>query len=337
MPKTKDPILRLIEIDKIIRNLRENEELTPKKLKQALQRQIEYTIRDSTFYSDLAALKVEPFSLPLEYSRKNKSYYYDYPEGVPMHTSIFDGVRLGTRELTFLQLASSFLGQVSDIADQKEINSLISSLKSKMPSHTKVALEHIAFDQTKSMGSDFVPAFFESISLQHSTRVSYHPFTDGNASEFSFTPFLIKEYNNRWFCYGCNHSENKIWNLALDRLLSVELLPVRLPLPALLQWEQYKRKLEQVVGVTVPDTTEPERIRVWLSPKRAPYLSTKPLHPTQQEEKKPDGSSEFSFFLIPNNELEAAILQFGPDAKVLEPASFVGRIKAKLQAATLHY
>jgi predicted DNA-binding transcriptional regulator YafY len=69
---------------------------------------------------------------------------------------------------------------------------------------------------------------------------------------------------------------------------------------------------------------------------QAPYIKTKPIHPTQKI-KKIESGIEVKINVIINFELERLILSFGESVKVVFPGSFRKRIEGKLRLALQQY
>jgi predicted DNA-binding transcriptional regulator YafY len=62
----------------------------------------------------------------------------------------------------------------------------------------------------------------------------------------------------------------------------------------------------------------------------APYISTKPLHPTQKENRVEDGL-EVRIQVIPNYELESLLLSFGENVIVLQPEWLAGKLTGRIE------
>ena len=63
----------------------------------------------------------------------------------------------------------------------------------------------------------------------------------------------------------------------------------------------------------------------------APYIQTKPIHPTQSKGKpQENGSVRVTIKVIPNYELERLILSFGEQVSVVRPLEFKGRIRERV-------
>ena len=95
------------------------------------------------------------------------------------------------------------------------------------------------------------------------------------------------------------------WNLALDRIESLSETAHKFK-SSETDWEEY---FFDLVGVTRPESGNLQGIVLKFSPEVAPYVITKPIHPSQKHKNDPTGL-EVKIKVIPNFELERLILSF---------------------------
>lgn len=79
-----------------------------------------------------------------------------------------------------------------------------------------------------------------------------------------------------------------------------------------------------------------QEIFLEFSPEVAPYVITKPIHPTQKHKIKATGL-EVKIKVIPNFELERLILSFGDQVKVISPQNFKEHIYQRIEHAIQLY
>ena len=77
------------------------------------------------------------------------------------------------------------------------------------------------------VNSNLLGTLFDMISNKVVIRLSYHTFSDPTVRCIEFYPYLLKQYNDRWFLMGSTDGSKKILNFALDRIDDVEPLPER--------------------------------------------------------------------------------------------------------------
>lgn len=182
-------------------------------------------------------------------------------------------------------------------------------------------------------GYNRILPLFNAIEKKRVLQVQYKPF---NKDEYTITyhPYFLKQYNNRWFVLGLNQEfNNPKWNLALDRILNLKETPHKY-IPTDIDWEEH---FYDIIGVTKPEGLETQEVELIFSPGQSNYIFTKPLHPSQRAKYLENGELQVKLKLIPNYELEMALLSFGEKVRVINPASLKNRISERLIAATKLY
>ena len=178
--------------------------------------------------------------------------------------------------------------------------------------------------------SNLLGVLFDDISNQVVVRLEYHTFADKETKEIILHPYLLKQYNNRWYLIGAADEDGKILNFALDRLESVTALLEIKYKPCN---EDLSERFEDIIGVTLYEDRSVEHILFWVSDQSKNYVETKPIHGSQCQYK---GKREenyhrqypflnkgafFSIDCIPNYELIRELCSFGKELIVLAPSS----------------
>jgi len=175
--------------------------------------------------------------------------------------------------------------------------------------------------------SNMLGTLFDDISNQVVVRLSYHTFNNETTRSIDFHPYLLKQYNDRWYVIGAADSDQKILTFALDRLDKVEPLPEKKYVSCP---DDLNDRFEDIVGVTLYEDKPVEHIVFWANDTAKGYVITKPIHPSQillkgeKEEQMrsayPDltGGNFFSIDCIPNNELIRALCSYGENMTVLQ-------------------
>ena len=148
-----------------------------------------------------------------------------------------------------------------------------------------------------------------------------------------FHPYYLKQYNNRWFVFGKNPLFENITNLALDRLIDVEVLD-KIFIETDLDFKEY---FEDIIGVTFNEKKQATNIILRVDKSLWPYIETKPLHGSQKVIQKGENYVDIKLELIPNYELESLILQHGEKITVLEPSTLSNKIQDRIQQLIKKY
>ena len=110
----------------------------------------------------------------------------------------------------------------------------------------------------------------------------------------------------------------KLLNLPLDRIEAYEVMDK-------LQYRDNpafdtEHFFDDVIGVSKNIGDKAHHIVFWASPRQSKYISTKPLHPSQQlVQRHEDGSCTFSMDVVINRELYSVLMSYGAGICVLEP------------------
>lgn len=98
-------------------------------------------------------------------------------------------------------------------------------------------------------------------------------------------------------------------------------------------WQDY---FYDIVGVTRFDE-KVERIILHVNKEMAPYIQTKPLHPTQKFKKINEQTYEVEIKVIPNLELNSLLLSFGKNLIVKEPLFLKQKLKETISIMSENY
>ncbi|HKK78970.1 MAG TPA: WYL domain-containing protein, partial [Phaeodactylibacter sp.] len=183
-------------------------------------------------------------------------------------------------------------------------------------------------------GQQWIPVLYEAVISRQAVVLNYKPFEEA-ATRQVVSPYVLREYNRRWFLIGFSHSYQKIRTYALDRIQHAEQYFLE---PFYMQpGFNPKRYFDPVIGVSIPEGQQPEEVHIKVTPLRAKYLTTKPIHRSQQVIEQTDAYCIFSIRVIPNMELKRFLLSLGEEAIVLEPAWLRQEVAESLRSAAKHY
>ena len=182
-------------------------------------------------------------------------------------------------------------------------------------------------------------SLFTAISNKQVLALKYYTFNNPVIRKIVVHPYLLKEYNKRWFLF-VSLEDGTILNFALDRIDGFEPMPhIKYIEPS----EDWEERFEEIVGVTLLKDKQAENILLWVSKEQFPYVRTKPLHGTQKEAKGEElavlreryASLGEGYFVklecIPNIELEQLLMSMMDQVVVLAPAELESTINKRVQ------
>lgn len=252
----------------------------------------------------------------------NKYYTYEDPDYSIIHSPLTE------RDMMELTEAVGVLKQLTVFPALSGVSDLVSRMEEQV---SMVAGKHepliLMESNDRLKGLEFVPVLYDALKNRCTQEITYQSFNAKTPSTFVFYPYVLKEFNNRWFVLGRRKTNARCTNIyALDRIISIRSLPD----------EPYVRHkgfdvekyFSEMIGVTRNENDKPQIVKFWASAKDAPYFITKPLHHTQEVIEQNDvGQTLFSINVIINFELMRALLGFGPGVKVIAPKALAAYIQ----------
>lgn len=258
--------------------------------------------------------------------------YYRYANE---NYSITD-IPLTENDMNVLSETVEMLKQFKDFSLFSELNGIIQRLEDKVYTETTKQSSIIHLDKNEKLkGLEHLDLLYQAILKELCLSINYQSFKARDASDITFHPFILKQFNNRWFVVGRKESSEQIQTLALDRISKIDYnLEVSYKNDAFDGDDYYKH----TIGVTVLGERHVKEIELKLDAYNAPYVLTKPFHHTQEVlERFDDGSVLIKIKVHLNYELERLILGFGNSIEVLKPRQLRNRIRKKLNSAASLY
>ncbi|MFT3937126.1 MAG: WYL domain-containing protein [Chitinophagaceae bacterium] len=239
-------------------------------------------------------------------------------------------IPLTPQDLGILQEVSHLLRQFKGFSHFNEVNEMLNKLEDKIYSEQHHQSSVIDFEKNELLaGIEWLDVLYKAIIAQNPVQLTYQSFKAREASDIIFSPYLLKEYRNRWFILGMKKQGKEICTFALDRIQHIETAASE-------TYRLYKQFDPQsyfgdIIGVTRNVADTPTHVTFIANHQQAPYIKTKPIHPSQQIVEEGKAGTTFSIDVIPNFELERELMGFGEGLKVLSPNFLVRRIRHKVQ------
>jgi predicted DNA-binding transcriptional regulator YafY len=331
MPSNKNALIRYKYLDELlsdrhhyydIHDLTEmcNERLYEDGFPEVTQRCIE---------KDIVFMQEAPFNADIERFRKGTRNCIRYADA---SFSIFNK-ELTDEECNLIREVLNTIGQFDGLANFEWLESM------KVGLGLKERPKIISFSNNpKLQNSNLLGVLFDHISNKVVIKLEYHRFTDNNRKEFIIHPYLLKQYNERWYLIGASDADDQMLTFAMDRIDKVT------PLPGMKFRkckEDLTKRFKDVIGVTLYKNRDKEHILFWVSEQAKEYMKTKPIHESQicyTNEKEQElrqrfprmtGGAFFSIDCIPNYELTRELTSFGKELIVLSPESIMKQVFAR--------
>ena len=181
-------------------------------------------------------------------------------------------------------------------------------------------------------GLNLFGKLLQAILTKRTLKIIYTPFGKDSYSERVY-PYHLKQFNDRWYLIAQAVGYETLGHYALDRIESFE----EISIPYKESEVNFNEYFDDVIGVTVPEQSEPVDVVLRVSNKRFNYIKTKPLHLSQRIISEEDDYTTISINVKINLELISLILSFGPDVEVIAPASLRAMIAKNISAMSGMY
>jgi predicted DNA-binding transcriptional regulator YafY len=171
--------------------------------------------------------------------------------------------------------AVDMLRQLGDFEQFAEISDAIGRLQDKLSIAKYNRRPLIHFDSVPDLkGLKYLNPLYNYIAKQSVISVKYKSFRAQRITEILLSPYLLKEFRNRWFVFGTNNENHKIQNLALDRIAGVEKSDKPFIENGNFDTDTF---FNDMIGVSRSLEDKPICIRFWANAEQSNYIKTKPL------------------------------------------------------------
>ena len=183
--------------------------------------------------------------------------------------------------------------------------------------------DRILFEEIPS-GAEYAQTVVDAMQQNRVLLVDYKPFK-GEKFELYLQPYAMRVYNQRWYVVGRFKESGSIRNIALDRILRMEITDEVFSLPENFDASDY---YAHTVGIFVNENLKPQRVVLRTFGVATEYMRTVPLHHSQHEiARNGEESSDFEYLLNLTPELTGKLLSKGDWVEVNEPKQLREEIK----------
>lgn len=338
MPANKYALLRYRIIDRCLRNAGKpypSREDLRAACEEALYGSGGDAISLSTIDKDIWAMKNEGelgYYAPIAFSRSNGGYYYEDPNYTLSELS------LGDDDLQALRFALATLDQFKTVPLFQHYESAISKLISRVnitPNPDEKGLEkYIQFEASSvAGGTDLLGPLLEVIRERHEIEITYRKFQDNSLKTYQLHPYLLKEYDNRWYLIAKNLEKHAFVTFGLERIESMIKRKNQFNADSAFDADRF---FKYSIGIT-ENTSHPQKVRVAFDIYSGRYIISQPLHPSQVLISEDEKEIILEWNVLLTEELYAFILRHGHKARVLEPASLKKGVADRLKRAFDQY
>ncbi len=324
MPKSKEQHLRYRTIDQ---ELKSHAWVKSKDIQRVIQDTLGEYVDIRTIQKDIKDMKEDTrlgFNAPIEYDHQKKAYCYKDRGYSISHFS------LQSHEIAALKFYAACLQLYSSSGIFKDFSSAIDkiisgiSLRQRLKSGTNPDLIIQTDTVFHTAGSEWLELIVLAIDGKTNISFDYEKFNVKETRQKRIiSPYLLKEYKNRWYVIGKSISEKQIKTFALDRVTSLHHFG-----GAYLSEDEFDPEtyFKHCFGITALDKPV-ETVVLQFSKEQIPYIKSLAVHPTQKILQESSNDITISIEVIPSYELYEYILGKMPDIKVISPVAIAKHIR----------
>lgn len=259
-----------------------------------------FQISKRTLQRDIDAIRYE-FTVSILFHRSRKGYFIDQDDS-PGYGKLLKLIRL-----------------------QNETEMLQQSLRDE---HEYISFEH----QDEWSNIQWIAPLLDAI--KHRKIVELHHFTFNREEVLArhIEPYLLKEYQNRWYLLGINE-EGEVRTYGLDRITNVIVTKISFTPKEDFDPHTY---YAHIIGLN-HDGGSSEEVVLAVDPLTAKYMKSLHWHVSQEVVSENEEEVIVRMFVQPNFELKQKILSYGGNIKVLAPKQLVIDIQKELNKTLKRY
>lgn len=187
-------------------------------------------------------------------------------------------------------------------------------------------------------GEKFLQPILDAMRQNREIDLLYTPFYRSAPKLHQVQPYAVKVNQRRWYLLARNSNGDKLFHLALDRMVKVDVTDRYFEIdPAFDIDAYYDAAFGVITGMEEEYDIEKVRIKVYNVYHRADYLRTLPLHRSQIVIDSTPEYTIFEYRLRPTDDFLSAILALGADAEVLSPEWYKLYVREELTSMILRY
>ena len=248
--------------------------------------------------------------------------------------------KLTEDEKAVLESALTTLGSFDGLDNFK----WLAELRKQLKLETREPI--ISLSKNLVENSTLIASLFSSISNKQVIELTYRKFVDSTARKIILSPYLLKEYNRRWYVVGGVYDTNRVLIFALHRIIEMNPKAGYAFKPCESDLEE---RFEEIIGVTFNENSPLTKVIFWVSDEAKGYIHTKPIHGSQTHIKGERAdklriaypqlhSGDFiSIECRENIELIRELTSWGHDLIVLTPTSLRRKIADRINRMALRY
>lgn len=249
--------------------------------------------------------------------------------------SIIDFLTGGMSDSEYHRLVNT-INKLSDVVSNETFDEVRFAIQSRVEADYQKGPVYVAYEDNRRLtGREHRSMIYRAMMEKQVLHILYHTFK-GEKLEYDFHPYLLKQYNERWFAFGWSQPYGLYTSVPLDRL---ESKPTIVGNFSEARPEKYSDYFDERVGVS-KGMKKKSHIIIRITDQDAwGRITTKPLNGQKEVEPFDDSYryGKISLDVFPNPELYSKILSWGEGVEIESPAYVRARMVELLKKISGNY
>ena len=292
---------------------------------EACHTKLDFYPSEETIQKDIANMRLpypDGFDAPIRFNRREMGYEYTDPN------FSLSGVSLRQEEIDAISEAVEVIRSIGGSRISDKFNHAVEKILSTTLERTNADQDIVPVLQTMippvSRGFEHFDLFYKASREHIPTSFIHFSYKKRKFNHVVLHPFLIKEFENRWYVIGYSEQHGSIRTFGLDRVSEPLLIKKKFHYTDPQVVNTY---LNDVFGVFPIPEARKESIKIHVSQLGTHYFQAYPLHTSQKIEKESGGTSLITFEVIASVELARYFLSQGRHVRIVEPKWFIAFTK----------
>ncbi|MFI5151476.1 MAG: helix-turn-helix transcriptional regulator [Bacteroidia bacterium] len=324
MPANKEALIRYRIIDGALRD-KQKPYPTLGEIVQLCESVLGTSFSESTIQKDIYSLRFDAalnYNAPIEFSKAHRGYRYTDPNYT------ISSIALSGDEINAIELAAGILEQFKgtqlyadfDNAVEKILQTLsIRKILKSEQVEKIIQVEKVSYFK----GIESLATLIDFIRKSQAITFEYQSFERETPLMHTISPYLLKEYRNRWYLVGLHSHYKQIRTFGIDRMSNIKASKEKFEV---LNGFDPVTFFKYAFGISIL-SNKPEDVVLSFTPFQGKYIKSQSLHHTQEILADNKKELKVKIRVLVSYELQMQILSYGDQVKVLKPASLVKEIK----------
>jgi predicted DNA-binding transcriptional regulator YafY len=194
--------------------------------------------------------------------------------------------------------------------------------------------DRVLFESRRPRGAENLHGLLNAIQNNIQVAFVYEKYWDGDISQRTVLPYLLKESDSRWYLLAKDMGDGRVKTFGLDRISGLRILAQTFTLPKdFVPSEVFKH----CYGIIGESGKQPKKVVLSFSELQGKYVKSLPLHHSQKTLIDNHDELRIELTVHISEDFVMKLLSYSGVMKVLEPASLQSEIIDKIKDSLMCY